>query len=216
MWAMASRSGPPRGTVVALVAGATAVALLAGWIGARLAGAPGVASVSALTGSRVVVDTPERLVALEQRVERMALQMDRLAGATASRRTRPDSAATPLESKESAAELAHAQRQRVQSLATQFDAETVDPGWSAPAEAALQRIGRSDAILSIEALPPERQVVDCRSTRCRIEFDFNDPADAEDWTLAYLTSLGGTLSRSQYSMSKTRDGLTRVTLYGQR
>ena len=98
MWAMASRSGPPRGTVVALVAGATAVALLAGWIGARLAGAPGVASVSALTGSRVVVDTPERLAVLEQRVERMALQMDRLAGATASRRTRPDSAATPLES----------------------------------------------------------------------------------------------------------------------
>ena len=112
--------------------------------------------------------------------------------------------------------MAHAQLQGVQSLATLFDAETVDPGWSAPAEASLQRIGRSDAILSIEALPPERQSVDCRSTRCRIEFDFNDPADAEDWTLAYLTSLGGTLSRSQYSMSKTRDGLTRVTLYGQR
>ncbi|MFP7722483.1 hypothetical protein [Lysobacter sp. A3-1-A15] len=213
---MASEARPQPRTIVALLVGATVIALLAGWMGARMAGGTGGGAMSALTGQPAAAGAADRLAALEQRVERIAVQMDRLAGATASGRPRPALAAAPVESVESDAELAQSQRKMVQSLATQFDAESVDPRWSASAEAALRRIGSSDAILSIEAQPPDRQVIDCRRTRCRMEFDFADNADAEDWTLAYLTSLGGTLSRSQYFVSKGPTGSTRITLYGQR
>lgn len=213
---MASDLRVGRWTVAALLAGAAIIALLAGWAGARLAtGTPLGMAPAAVSGSRGA-EPLDRLAALEARVERMAVQMDRLAGTAPSGRARPALAGAPTESPASDAEQVQAQRQRVQALAAEFDAERIDPRWSAATEAALQRIGSSDAILSIEARPPERQVVDCRRTRCRMEFDFADRADAEDWTLAYLTSLGGTLPRSQYFVSSAPGGRTRITLYGQR
>lgn len=214
---MASKFHLDEKRVVALLVGAAIIALVAGWFGARMPSGTGVGVKGlALTDSQAAPDASHRLAALEQRVERMAGQIDRLAGATASGRARPGMAHAPAESVESAAEMGQAQRQMAQSHATQFQAESVDPRWSASTEAALRRIGSSDAILSIEARPPDRQVIDCRRTRCRMEFDFADSADAEDWTLAYLTSLGGTLSRSQYFVSKGPTGRTLITLYGQR
>ena len=203
-------------TVVALLGAAAIIAVGAGWAGARLAAGTGLALTPTGTSGSGAPQPLDRLANLEARVERMARQMDRLAGPAAPRPAPLSLVGAPPEPPASDAELLQAQRQRIQALAAEFDAERVDPRWSGSAEVALQRIGRSDAILSIEARPPDRQVIDCRRTRCRLEFDFADQSDAEDWTLAYLTSLGGTLSRSQYFVSQAPDGRTRITLYGQR
>ncbi|MEG3157011.1 hypothetical protein ACKVMH_03765 [Lysobacter zhanggongensis] len=163
-----------------------------------------------------IASTENRVAALEARVEQLSLRLERLSRSGSPGRVPYALSPAPYEEPAPASEHAHALRQAEQELSALLNAEGVDPRWSTATEQALQRIGRSDAILAIEARPPERQMVDCRHTRCRIEFDFADRADAEDWTLAYLTSLGGTLPRSQYFVSNTPGGRTRITLYGQR
>ncbi|GAB3734842.1 hypothetical protein GCM10028862_18160 [Luteimonas pelagia] len=102
------------------------------------------------------------------------------------------------------------------SLQVAHQREPVDAAWAAATEHRLELAGRTEAILAFEADPPASRRIDCRSETCRLEFTFDDEADATDWTTAYLTGVGGVLSTSVHFVEPQPDGSVRVTMFGHR
>jgi hypothetical protein len=155
-----------------------------------------------------------RLALLEEKIDRISGYTSPQAGTATGRRG--GVADSKLETSKSSEELRQSYRQQEEALATAFQTERTDPAWSSRAESELRQVASTDAILAIEAAPPTRQTIDCRSTQCRIEFEFSDSADADDWTIAFLTSVGGTLHKNKYFVSRNPDGSALVRLYGSR
>ena len=162
--------------------------------------------------------TEARLAALEAKVDRLARLLEAEAGrrvgdAGASRAAAPTGT---IREGDDTAEARAARAQLVGRLESEFASERTDPVWSRTAEAQLQAIGMTDAILAIEARPPVSRQVECRTRRCRLSFDFDDTADAEDWSIAFSTSAGRSLRQLAYFVTPLPGGKARVTMYGNR
>lgn len=195
-------------------AGLLLVAGLAAW--AMVDSAPSGMEGASSRGNRG--DTDARLAALEAKVDRLAALLEAEAGrrAGAGSASRVAAATRATQEGDDTAEARAARAQLVGRLESEFASERTDPVWSRTAEAQLQAIGMTDAILAIEARPPVSRQVECRTRRCRLSFDFDDTADAEDWSIAFSTSAGRSLRQLVYFVTPLPGGKARVTMYGNR
>jgi hypothetical protein len=100
-------------------------------------------------------------------------------------------------------------------LDAQHRRDPIDPTWSAQAETELTRLARGDWVPEVGGAPT-RLIVDCRSTRCRIEAEFVRRSQAEDWSELFLTQAGGTIYRSQTVLIPRTDGGAELRLYSTR
>lgn len=156
-----------------------------------------------------------------QRIEQIQQEQSRLLGALLQQRSpRRSAPAQP------ARDLSDRSMQRdapaqmppeaiARDLDAQHRSDPVDPAWSAQAETELTTLARGDWV-SEAGGGPARLVVDCRSTRCRIEADFVRRSQAEDWSELFLTQAGGTIYRSQTVLIPRTDGGAELRLYSTR
>ncbi|MFP7722488.1 hypothetical protein [Lysobacter sp. A3-1-A15] len=157
----------------------------------------------------------EALAALASRVDALAREVDAL-------RTAPAPRAGPLRPAQThpAGDSRFRPRAAAPAGPTRADLqasharERLDPAWGPATEQRLTQVGRTEAILAIDADPPSAQHIQCRSSTCRLEFEFASGADATDWTVAYLTGIGSGLSQAQYFTDDLPGGRVRVTIYG--
>jgi hypothetical protein len=163
----------------------------------------------------------ERIHALEERLDALSAQVQVLATRSVSRREAgrrfSPAQAARIEYALDNPQLVEAERnRRFSGYDAAFRSEPMDAKWAPAAERDLAGIGQTDAILSIDASPPTSRNIECRSATCRLQFTFANAADAEDWSLAFATGVGRTLTRLQYAVQPQRDGSARVTMFGTR
>ncbi|MEN1940385.1 hypothetical protein WCE41_04960 [Luteimonas sp. MJ246] len=114
-------------------------------------------------------------------------------------------------------EMRESQQARIKALreesAQRFASEQVDPAW-APAKIEELTSVASDPSFAVAEAEPQQLSVDCRSSTCRIDGQFETASKAEDWILMYMSSVGSRMPNSVVSRSRNADGSTRVEIYG--
>ncbi|MEP6634706.1 MAG: hypothetical protein ABJA62_10920, partial [Luteimonas sp.] len=101
---------------------------------------------------------------------------------------------------------------RQKAIAT-YRAESVDPAWAPQKTAELNQIAALPAIAQAK-ISPKSLDVDCKRTICRLNGTFASNGDAEDWTMLYMSSVGGALPNSVVTRTQNPDGTTNVEIYG--
>lgn len=94
-----------------------------------------------------------------------------------------------------------------------FASEQVDPAWAPQKTAELTNL-TNDAGFEMADAKPQNLSIDCRSSMCRIDGQFESSGKAEDWILMYMSSVGGAMPNAVVSRSRNADGSTRVEIYG--
>ena len=94
-----------------------------------------------------------------------------------------------------------------------FASEKVDPAWAPAKETELSGLATNAAFEQAGAKPRSLSV-DCRSSMCRLDGQFDSRSQAEDWVMMYMSSVGGAMPNSIVSRTQAADGSTRVEIYG--
>ena len=94
-----------------------------------------------------------------------------------------------------------------------FASEQVDPAWAPQKTAELTALA-DDAGFEVADAKPQNLSIDCRSSMCRIDGQFETAGKAEDWILMYMSGVGGAMPNAIVSRSHNPDGSTRVEIYG--
>jgi len=110
-------------------------------------------------------------------------------------------------------EYAARTRELKERSAARFASEQVDPAWAPAKETELSTLADSPAYEQAGA-KPRRLSVDCRSSMCRLDGEFESRGQAEDWIMMYMSSVGGKMPNSIVSRTQAPDGSTRVEIYG--
>lgn len=97
--------------------------------------------------------------------------------------------------------------------AQRYASEQVDPAW-APAKVTELNTIAADPAFEAAGVAPADLSIDCRSSMCRIEGQFADAGQAEDWIMLYNASVGGAMPSAVVSRSRNPDGTMRVEIYG--
>ena len=97
--------------------------------------------------------------------------------------------------------------------AQRFASEQVDPTWAPAKVTELDGIAADPAFTDAGVVPTNLDI-DCRSSMCRINGQFDDPGKAEDWIMLYTASVGGALPNTVISRTRNPDGTMRVEIYG--
>lgn len=97
--------------------------------------------------------------------------------------------------------------------ARRYASEQVDPAWAPTKMGQLDGIAADPAFSAAGAVPSNLDI-DCRSSMCRIDGQFEDASKAEDWIMLYTASLGSALPNTVISRSRNPDGTMRVEIYG--
>jgi|SRR5690554_3517081 len=97
--------------------------------------------------------------------------------------------------------------------AQRFASEQVDPAWAPQKESELTAVASQPGFEVANAQPASLSV-DCRSSMCRIDGQFESNGKAEDWILIYMSSVGSAMPNSVVSRSRNPDGSMRVEIYG--
>ncbi len=108
--------------------------------------------------------------------------------------------------------LARTNALREQS-AQRYASEQVDPAWAPGKISELTNVA-NDASFEVAEAQPKSLSIDCRSSMCRIDGQFDDSNKAEDWILLYMASVGGSMPNSVVSRTRNPDGTMRVEIYG--
>ncbi|MGY0652689.1 hypothetical protein ACW7GZ_12690 [Luteimonas sp. A537] len=115
------------------------------------------------------------------------------------------------------AEMREEHRARIKTLreesAQRFASEQVDPAWAPGKIDELTNLA-SEPAFAIANAEPQQLSVDCRSSTCRIDGQFETSSKAEDWILMYMSGVGSRMPNSVVSRSTNPDGSTRVEIYG--
>lgn len=114
------------------------------------------------------------------------------------------------EMREQQAERNRELRERSQA---RYASEQVDPAWAPGKESELTGISNREAFAQAGAKPTSLSV-DCRSSMCRLDGQFETRSQAEDWIMMYMSSVGNGMPNSIVSRSRNPDGSTRVEIYG--
>ncbi len=96
--------------------------------------------------------------------------------------------------------------------ASAFASEPVNPVWAAATERQLDRVAAQPAIQQNGATPKDMQI-QCRSSMCRIQSDFGQGSQADDWTLMFMASVGSTMPHALVSQVTNPDGTRSVVIY---
>lgn len=122
-----------------------------------------------------------------------------------------------LEHVERRTQMRREQEERTKALREQseqrFASEQIDPGWAPQKTAELNGLA-NDPGFEAAGAQPQSLSIDCRSSMCRIDGQFETSGKAEDWILMYMASLGSAMPNSIVSRSRNADGSTRVEIYG--
>jgi hypothetical protein len=197
---------------------AIALALVGGgWIlGSSLRSAEGVSpgggdAAAVATGT----DVEARMAALEEKMQRLAVSIDRLAARGAAPPSAGGSNEGPVGPEPFDHEAAKARREQTQrDYAKRFAEDRVDPTWSVAAKTDLLAKAAGDHVLANAPAMPDKWNVECRSRMCQMSFDFSDPGAATDWTDAYMADMGNSLASVWTSEVRNPDGTTTVVMYG--
>lgn len=100
------------------------------------------------------------------------------------------------------------------TLESRFVADTLDPEWSAPAELAVIAAAAEPALEQF-GTPIDLQAR-CTGHMCRIDMQFVDPIQADDWAAFYPVSLAQTLTSAHAEVERADDGSARVVIFGSR
>jgi hypothetical protein len=111
------------------------------------------------------------------------------------------------------AELARRAELMKHTLESRFVADTLDPEWSVPAELEVIAAAAEPALEQF-GTPIDLQAR-CTGHMCRIELQFVDPIQADDWAAFYPVSLAQTLSGVHADVERREDG-ARVVVFGSR
>ena len=115
------------------------------------------------------------------------------------------------------AEMRDEHQARIRTLreesAQRFASEQVDPAW-APGKIKELTSLASEPEFAVANAKPQQLSVDCRSSTCRIDGQFETNGKAEDWILMYMSGVGSGMPNSVVSRSTNPDGTTRVEIYG--
>jgi hypothetical protein len=115
------------------------------------------------------------------------------------------------------AQMREEQQARTEALREQssqrYASEQVDPAW-APGKISELNAVAADPSFAEAGATPRNLSVDCRSSMCRLEGDFADAGQAEDWIMLYNASVGGAMPSSVVSRTRNPDGSMRVEIYG--
>ncbi len=97
--------------------------------------------------------------------------------------------------------------------AQRYASEQVDPAWAPGKITELNGIA-ADPAFDVAGAQPSNLSIDCRSSMCRIDGQFEDAGKAEDWILLYTASVGSAMPSSVISRTRNPDGTMRVEIYG--
>lgn len=97
--------------------------------------------------------------------------------------------------------------------ARRYASEQVDPAWAPAKRSELDGIA-ADPAFAAAGVAPSNLDIDCRSSMCRIDGQFEDASKAEDWIMLYTASLGSALPNTVISRTRNPDGTMRVEIYG--
>ncbi len=97
--------------------------------------------------------------------------------------------------------------------AQRYASEQVDPAWAPGKITELNGIA-ADPAFEVAGAQPSNLSIDCRSSMCRIDGQFEDAGKAEDWILLYTASVGSAMPSSVVSRIRNPDGTMRVEIYG--
>ena len=113
--------------------------------------------------------------------------------------------------------LREAQRERTRALheqsAGRYAAERPDPAWAPAKIGELTAIAERPEFAEAGAKPASLGI-DCRSTMCRLEAQFANQAQAENWIRMYTSSIGGAMPNSVVSRRNNPDGSVGVEIHG--
>jgi hypothetical protein len=112
-------------------------------------------------------------------------------------------------------ELRAERDQIVRDLEAAHRNQRVDPAWAPRAERQLSEI-LDDSGIKASTLAPVSFRNECRSNSCRISAEFTSAADAEDWSMMFITSSGGTFQQTRSMLLPLPDGRTEARIYGTR
>lgn len=97
--------------------------------------------------------------------------------------------------------------------AQRYASEQVDPAWAPQKESELKGVA-SRPEFEVAGANPKSLSVDCRSSMCRINGEFESNGKAEDWILVYMSSVGSSMPNSVVSRTRNPDGSMGVEIYG--
>jgi hypothetical protein len=103
----------------------------------------------------------------------------------------------------------------VRDLESRFAADAEDPSGGPPAELRLSEVAIGDAMAPTGIAPSELKV-DCKSSMCRVQGVFDNPGNAQDWGMFYLSAAGGELASSRIISQRRPDGSVQLSIYGTR
>ena len=126
-------------------------------------------------------------------------------------------AAAMVDQVERRAQLREAHEARTRELREQserrYASEQVDPSWAPGKESELTGLASQEAF-DVAGAKPSSLDIDCRSSMCRINGQFESSTQAEDWILMYMSSVGSRMPNSVVSRRRNPDGSMSVEIYG--
>ncbi|MGY1457512.1 MULTISPECIES: hypothetical protein [unclassified Luteimonas] len=97
--------------------------------------------------------------------------------------------------------------------AQRYASEQVDPAWAPQKESELKDVANQPGF-EVAGAQPRSLSIDCRSSMCRINGEFESNGKAEDWILVYMSSVGSSMPNSVVSRKRNPDGSMGVEIYG--
>ena len=99
-------------------------------------------------------------------------------------------------------------------LEHRFSNERVAPAWASAKEAVIREANTGEQIAQLQAFPRQLSV-QCKSSTCRVEADFQTRTQAEDWLTLFSLGLGSQLPQTAFNRIVAPDGSVRIVLLGQ-
>lgn len=97
--------------------------------------------------------------------------------------------------------------------AKRYDNEAVDPAWASAKESELLAFADQPEFDEVDARPASLSI-DCRSSICKLDAQFENRTQAEKWIMMYTSSAGGAMPSAITSRNQNPDGSTHVEIYG--
>jgi hypothetical protein len=105
--------------------------------------------------------------------------------------------------------------QAIAQLDSRYQAESIDPVWSATSEKGFATASASQ-VMAQAGFHPQDVSTDCRSHSCRISARFHNSGEARDWADRLLTQMAGTIAQAKVAVVPQDDGSFEVRVYGTR
>lgn len=100
-----------------------------------------------------------------------------------------------------------------EAIAARYSSEPVDAKWAANSESKLLSASKSAQISDMRA-DPVALVMDCKTSTCRVQADFDSMTQAQDWLTLFTLNLGEALPETSFKYTAIPGGGARATLYG--